>query len=96
MEARTGPVPSVKSQPCPRLEMAKVVDVPFVAVRFRVSSQPVVVAFVAVRFPEIKAFPCTENRAPGVLVATPTLPVPRTESAFTEEVAKVVGEEVAR
>ena len=76
--------------------MAKVVEVPFVTVRFKLSSQPVVVAFVAVRLPEMSALPWTEKRLPGVLVATPTLLLGSMVRALVEEVAKEVGEEVAR
>jgi hypothetical protein len=81
---------------CERPETASAVVVALVAVRLSVSSKPVVVAFTAVRFPEMSALPWTEKRAPGVLVATPTLLLASIVSALTVEVANEVGEEVAR
>lgn len=56
-------------------EAKNAVEVPLVAFRFKVSSQPVVVALVVVRLPETSAFPCTEKVVPGVEVPTPVLPV---------------------
>jgi hypothetical protein len=39
----------------------------------RVSSQPVVVALVTLRLPEMSALPWTAKAVPGLVVATPTL-----------------------
>ena len=74
----------------------KRLEVALVAFRLRVSSHPVVVAFVAVRLPEMRALPSTAKRAPGVFVATPMLLLERIERAETVEVAKVAGDEVEK
>ena len=60
-------------------EAKNAVEVPLVAFRFKVSSQPVVVALVVVRLPETSALPWTPKMRDGfvtaLVVPTPTKPL---------------------